>query len=169
MADRFVKTTVTGRVITWTFPNTTLEPVTLDTANVAQKVADRALIHGFVQTCSDPAAGKKTASEKREAIAARAAFLQTSDEWAKEREHVAPKFDSGAVVTALAQVKFAGDIDKTGRAIEAVMAKRGLGRDDTLKMFAQDADVAAQIARNRAASRPTEIDADELLAEAEVA
>lgn len=169
MADRFVKTTVTGRVITWTFPNTTLEPVTLDTANVAQKVADRALIHGFIQTCSDPAAGKKTAAEKREAIAARASFLQTSEEWAKEREATGPKFDAGAVVTALAQVKFAGDIDKTNRAVEAVMAKRGLGRDDTLKMFAQDADVAAQIARNRAAAKPATFDIDEELAEIEAA
>jgi hypothetical protein len=166
MANRFVKTSYDAntRVITWTFPGTQLDAVTLAIGNASAAVQAHAMVHGFVQTCSDPASGEKTAEGKRKAILARATFLGSGGaDWTEKREGgVGSRFDSGAVIAAMARVLFAGDVDKANRAADNLAGKRGIGRDDALRLFAADARIASDMAAAKA--RATGINADELLA-----
>ena len=167
MANRFVKTSYNAdsRTITWAFPGTSLDAVTLAIGSASAAVRDHAMVHGFIQTCSDPASGEKTAEGKRKAILARATFLASGGEaWTEERAKggVGSRFDSGAVIAAMARVLFGSDTDKANRAAENLATKRGITRDDALKLFAADERIAADIARARA--KATGINADELLA-----
>lgn len=166
---RFVKASFDSntQVITWTIAGQA--PVTLNLNQVSAAVRARACVHGFIQRCSDNAADEKTASGKREAIAAMAEFYASgTDEWGRARKGgVGVRFDGGAVIAAVARVLFASDVDKANRAADAVATKRGISRDDALKLFAADERVAADIARAKALAAPAKVNADELTAEIE--
>lgn len=161
---RFVKTSfdASTQQITWTVAGQF--PVVLDLGRVSEANKQRAMVHGFIQRCSDNAADEKTAEGKAKAIREMVEFYGAGGaEWERTRVGGGVKFDSGAVITAMARALFGGNVDRANHAADAVAGKRAISRDEALKLFAADERVAGEIARAKAAK--AKMNADDLLGE----
>lgn len=154
--------TVNG-TITWGYKaaNPALEDLVLHMDRVSGGVKAYAVFHGMKQRCGDGGADDKDLVARRASQEKLVSYYESGTEsWEQPRVYVAPKFDSGAAVAALARVKFAGDIDKANLAADRLATARNIARDDALKLFAADKDVAAEIARAKASATPVAFDAD---------
>lgn len=169
---RLIKTAISEAVITFTFGDGAAEALVFDTRKASEANNNRARMHGWVQRIADAAALDKGASvtEKREAMAKLVEFYEGGgEEWNLTRTAGGGRvFDVGAVVTALARVKFAGDVDRANKALDAVAGKKEISRTDAAKLFAADKAIGEEIDRmKREARKAPAVDADSLLGEIE--
>ncbi len=167
MADRIITHALAADASSITFKVKDAGEFTFTLAEASEANRRRAEVHGWVQRISDAAALDKgsTNQAKLDAMKALAEHYAGGDvDWNRKGGGGARPFDMGLLVTALAQTKCNGDIDKTNAAIDGVAAKRGIGREEAGKLFAADADVAAAMARIKATRNPPKFDADAELA-----
>ena len=144
--------------------------VVFDRRQASRECDSHAAVHGWIQRLSDAAALDKgsTPEQKRAAIQNLADYyLGGATEW--KRKAVgggAAKFDTGLAIQAMCGVLTNGDLDKAERLVERTMAKREVGREEALKIWAETEQVAAEMARIKA-SRATKLSAADMLAEME--
>lgn len=161
-----VKINPADLTVTWTFPGTDLSPIVLNMESVHADNTTYAALHGMNQRCSDNAAGADTPEGKRAAVAEMVEWYTSgTDQWDRPRVGGGARpFDVGLVVTALANTKTGGDVDRANRAIDGLAEKRDIPRVDAAKMFANDETIAAEMARIRAKRVTPAIDVDAELA-----
>lgn len=144
------------------------DEVVFDRRKASRECDSHAAVHGWIQRLSDAAALDKgsTAEQKHAAIQALADYYASgTTEW--KRKAVgggAARFDTGLAIQAMCNVLTNGDLDKAERLVERTMEKRGVGREEALKIWAGTEQIAAEMARIKA-SRATKVDADTLLEE----
>lgn len=142
-----------------------------DTTEVIQR---KLMFYGAIQKLSDKAAQSRdtktglpaTPAQKLEKMnAIRDALV--AGEWSLRRTATGPRFDVGAVVTAMARALTNGDVDKVNRILDNTITKRGVDRVGAAKIWASSDKVAAELARMAAAAAPSGSDdlLDEMLAE----
>lgn len=122
-----------------------------DPSKAAQANRLHAELFGWNQRLVDSVASESGASAKREGIVALGDwYMDGGEDWEQKRKGGAtgPRISTGDIVTAIALVYYAGDIDKTNRLVDKRALKDELGRDEILmKFYKDDADVAAQVVK----------------------
>lgn len=132
--------------------------------------------HGWKQRLTDAAAvsadtetGKTSPAEKHAAILALVEYYETgADTWARKREAGAggAARESAAihlVIPAMIELGKAKDLDHANKLVDGLAAKKGIKRDEALKLLLATSDVGKKVAEMKAAQKKYVADADSLL------
>lgn len=172
-ANAVVTTTWDDRTRTFTFGVAEAGTFEFRPDDVAEAVADRARLHGFVQRISDGAAMSRntetglpaTPAEKFARMKAIADHLQTSETWAMAKGVGGGRKadDGGLVVMAMVRAGLVADVNAANAAIADLAIKRGIDRKEAVKLFAGTPEV--QVAIGQIKGERAKTDAAGLMAE----